>query len=55
MLAHGISGVARSFEKKVLGIVKLLRTDLSAKPAWLLVVLDTSETSVDFGLVIWER
>ena len=45
--------MARSFERKVLGIVKLLRTDLSAKPAWLLVVLDTSETSVDLGLVIW--
>lgn len=44
-----MSGVARSFERKVLGIVKLLRTDLSAKPSWLLVVLDTSETSVDLG------
>lgn len=31
-------------------IVKLLRTDLSAKPAWLLVVLTpVSKTSVDLG------
>lgn len=43
------SGVARSFERKVLGIVGLLRTDLSASQLSI-CGLDTSvQTSVDLG------
>lgn len=49
MLARGMSGMARPFESIVPGMVRMLGTDLSAKPAWLLVALGTKGTSVDLG------